>query len=82
MKYLKEINGRNYWRFRHCNLWIECDTDSSRVYSYDTYIGYIDFIDKIFYTWGYATYSRTTSKQITMLCNTYDILRRDISPIK
>ena len=82
MKYHKEINGRNYYRFRHCDLWIETETDTPKVYSYDTLIGYIDFIDKSFFTWGYGTYSRTTSKQITTLCNTYNITRRDIPKIK
>lgn len=39
------------------------------VMSYNTIIGFISEVDKIFITWGYSAYSCTTSKQITMLCH-------------
>ena len=39
------------------------------VMSYNTIIGFISEVDNNFVTWGYSTYSCTTSKQITLLCN-------------
>lgn len=46
--------------------------DINLVMSYDTIIGYI--VDsKVLITWGYRTYSRTTSKQITQLLDDYDL---------
>lgn len=46
--------------------------DINLVMSYDTIIGYI--VDsKVLVTWGYSTYSCTTSKQITQLLDDYDL---------
>lgn len=74
----KYINGRKYYRYCYRNMWIEYDYACSRVYSYDTFIGLLDWQKKVFKTWGYGRYSSTTSKQITMLCHELDLLRVDI----
>lgn len=74
----REINNRLYIRFRYKNLWIELESDFPIVYSYDTKIGFIDWQNHIFKTWGYRRYSSTTSKQITALCNYYKLQRIDI----
>lgn len=47
------------------------------VMSYNTYIGFI--VDsRALITWGYSEYSCTTSKQITQLCNDYDLFMRRV----
>lgn len=71
-KYI-EIDNRMFIRFKSQNLWLEIESDNSRVYSYKTYIGFIDWQNHIFNTWGYKRYSRTTSKQITTLCKYYGL---------
>ena len=73
-----EINGRLYIRFMSKEMWIELESDFPGVYSYKTRIGFIDWQNKLLYTWGYRRYSRTTSKQITQLCNYYKLARCDI----
>ena len=77
MKY-RYIAGDKYKQFRSMNLWIECDTKIAMVVSYDTPIGIIRFYDNTFTTWGYGRYSRTTSKQITILCASLKLKRIDI----
>lgn len=53
----------------------------SVVFSYKTYIGWIDYEKAKFYTFGYGRYSTTTSKQITMLCREKRLERVDITPL-
>lgn len=66
-------------RYKQRNMWIENDCNPSGVWSYNTYIGVIDWDEMVFYTWGYHRYSTTTSKQITMLCREQHLERCDIS---
>ena len=66
-------------RFRHMQMWYVPHDLCSAVYSYDTHIGYVYWKKGEFKTWGYGTYSRTTSKQITIFCNHFKLKRIDIS---
>ena len=83
---VRTINGKQFIQFNHMNAWIEIDKTktlptSLEVYSYDTLIGYIyrDNSQADFVTWGYKTYSRTTSKQITTICNQWALQRCDVA---
>lgn len=82
---LRTINGKQYIQFNHMNAWVEIDKTKTlptilEVYSYDTLIGYIyrDNSHADFITWGYRTYSCTTSKQITTICNQWALQRCDV----
>ena len=74
----KIIAGSKYKRVKSRDCWIEENATRSNVYSYNTLIGFVNWQDKTFHTWGYGAYSRTTSKQITQLCNEYKLKRIDI----
>ena len=78
MIYSKIIDGSKYKRVHSREMWIQENCQRSYVYSYETLIGFVDWQNKIFYTWGYRRYSTTTSKQITQLCNECHLTRRDI----
>lgn len=82
MKKYRKINDIKFARFDNKNLWLQIGSTSPIVYSYDTEIGYIDFKNGVFNTWGYGRYSSTTSKQITQLCNRFKLKRNDIGEIK
>ena len=65
-------------QFRHMQMWYDPSDIVSSVYSYNTLIGYAYWKWGEFKTWGYGTYSQTTSKQITIFCNTFKLKRVDI----
>lgn len=58
-------------QYKHRNMYFgeEDLAGFTPVWSYSTLIGYISKYHNTFYTWGYGRYSRTTTKQITMLCH-------------
>ena len=65
-------------QFKRMNMYYDSNEYVSAVYSYNTLIGYAYWKWGVFKTWGYGTYSRTTSKQITIFCNTFKLKRVDI----
>lgn len=69
-------------RYKQRNMYIDTESDSRGlhdVYSYDTWIGCIDYAESLFLTWGYCQYSATTSCQITKLCREKSLRRVDIN---
>lgn len=80
----KRVNRKNLYtgdikiRYKeHRHDAIQCDY-LTVVKSYNTIIGFYDKTAGLFWTWGYRSYSPTTSKHITTLCNTHDLIRLDI----
>lgn len=72
----------SYTRYKHRNMYIENTPSIGDLYgvaSYSTLIGYIDWENRIFLTWGYSRYSVTTSRQITQLCREQHLHRVDIA---
>ena len=63
-------------QFRKMQMWI---TDNGDVYSYNTWVGVIDYRNNTLYEWGYGNYSTTTSKQITILCRDKHLTRKHIT---
>ena len=73
-----KANNNKLIQFRHMQMWYENKYPVAGVWSYDIYIGYIDYSTKTLYEWGYGVYSPTTSKQITVLCNCKGLTRKHI----
>lgn len=82
MEFTKYINGAKYKRVHYREMWLQESSQLSYVYSYKTLIGFVNWQNKTFYTWGYGRYSKTTSKQITQLCNEFKLTRKDIEEVK
>lgn len=60
-------------QYRHMNMTFH-STDIQGVFyvfSYTTHVATLDNNNKLIVEWGHGKYSRTTSKQITILCNEY-----------
>lgn len=77
--YIEVMNDKPVWtRFYHCQAWVSDAHFGVRlVKSYDTVVGIIK--DNIL--WWERKYSRTTSKQLTLIANYYNLTKQQTEAI-
>lgn len=79
---MRKYRARNFYTryIKICDKY-GCTRTIAILTSYSTIIGYHDIKRARVYTWGYGSYSTTTSKQITQYCHETCSTRYDINHV-